>query len=231
MNASRFNDAMNAYSEALAIHKALQSPMISIALIMRANLGISRFAMAASRKLKWSCGTRSRNSVRWPGIPPPWLRPWATTERSLSVRGRHEDAITTLRSSVRMAVQFTGAASPLAVLNRLFLAEALMAAGQNDAADNARREYGARSRAKLGADHMMVLRTQLDQARLADVRSGHPRASCRRHRAADSRPCGRLARPPGRCSRRHSSRGVRRCSRCTESAEAGAAARGGVRIA
>jgi eukaryotic-like serine/threonine-protein kinase len=91
----------------------------------------------------------------------------------LTVRGRYEDAISTLRTSVKIAVQFTGASSPLSVLNRVFLAEALMAAGQNEAASQALDENLALGIPKLGAENLFVSRTRVAQARL-HVANGSP---------------------------------------------------------
>ena len=84
-----------------------------------------------------------------------------------SLRGRHTEAVSTLRNAVGMSVEFAGAASPVAVQNRIFLARALAGAGDLPAAVQLLTENFEMGRKQLGEQHVMVLRTSLEQARLA----------------------------------------------------------------
>jgi eukaryotic-like serine/threonine-protein kinase len=174
--ASRFNEGMDAYSAALEIHKALQSSEDLDALIMRANLSINaaRYGQidAAAHDLKDAFQKQQALS----GDSAAVASAMAYYGAVLSVRGQHDDALTTLRDSTRIATQFTGAASPLAVLNRLFLAEAEMAAGRNETAAKTLAQNLELARPKLGAEHLYVLRTQLAQARLATATGNASRA-------------------------------------------------------
>jgi hypothetical protein len=88
-----------------------------------------------------------------------------------SLRGRHDEAISVLRTAVSMASTFAGPASPVAVQNRLFLGEALDASGDTAAATAMLSENLALARKQLGDENLAVLRTRLAQARIA-VRGG-----------------------------------------------------------
>jgi hypothetical protein len=88
-----------------------------------------------------------------------------------SLRGRHDEAIAVLRTAVNMASTFAGPASPVAVQNRLFLGEALDAAGEKAAATTTLSENFALARKQLGDGNLAVLRTRLAQARMA-IRGG-----------------------------------------------------------
>jgi eukaryotic-like serine/threonine-protein kinase len=83
-----------------------------------------------------------------------------------SVRGRHDEALSILRTAVSMASTFAGPASPVAVQNRLFLAEALGASGETAAAAATLVENLALARKQLGDGNLAVLRTRLAQARI-----------------------------------------------------------------
>jgi eukaryotic-like serine/threonine-protein kinase len=84
----------------------------------------------------------------------------------LSMRGRHDEAISVLRTAVNMASTFAGPASPVAVQNRLFLAEALDRAGEKMSASAMLSENLALARKQLGDGNLAVLRTRLAQARM-----------------------------------------------------------------
>src|SRR5581483_944370 len=120
MNANRFNEALRAYTDALDIHQALQSAEDLDALIMRANTGIleARYGKLAEaeRELRTAFGKQQALSGDSAAVSSAMSYYGAV----LSARGRHEDAIAALRTSLKMAVQFTGPASPLAIQNRLF---------------------------------------------------------------------------------------------------------------
>jgi eukaryotic-like serine/threonine-protein kinase len=164
--ANRFNEAMDAWTEALTIHDSLQSSDDLEALIMRGNMGVSaarygqideaervlRDAFQKQQALSGDSATVAQCMAFYGGI--------------LSLRERHDEALKMLHDSIDMATQFTGVASPLSVQNRLFLAEAYMAAGQNDAAAKVLDEDLQLARRQLGAESLHALRIRLAQARL-----------------------------------------------------------------
>jgi hypothetical protein len=88
-----------------------------------------------------------------------------------STRGDHDEALSVLRTAVNMSTEFAGTASPVAVQNRLFLAEALDAAGETVAALALLRENLALATRQFGEGHALPLRIRLLQARIA-VRTG-----------------------------------------------------------
>jgi non-specific serine/threonine protein kinase/serine/threonine-protein kinase len=167
MHANHFNAALIAYRKALAIQDALQRTEDLDAQIMRANMGMLAFrygqvdeaetvlrdAFTKQRALAGDSAAVSA-SMGYYGV-------------ILGLRGKHDEAISVLRTAVNMASTFAGPASPVAVQNRLFLGEALDAAGEKAAAATTLNENLALARKQLGNEHLAVLRTRLAQARMA----------------------------------------------------------------
>jgi len=85
----------------------------------------------------------------------------------LTLRGHYKDAVDTLRNAVRMSIEFAGPASPVAVQNRMFLARALAGAAEPSEATRILTENVELARKQLGEANVLVLRTRLEQARLA----------------------------------------------------------------
>jgi tetratricopeptide (TPR) repeat protein len=177
MNASRFNEALSAYTEAIDIHKALNSAEDLDALIMRANRGVlaARYGRIADAESELRDSFEKQRALS--GDSAAVASAMGYYGQVLSSLGRHDDALGMLRASVKMAVQFTGAASPLSVLDRLFLSDALMAAGQNEAAAKELAENLRLGNEKFGADNLFVLRIRLGQARLALAKGEAARAA------------------------------------------------------
>jgi eukaryotic-like serine/threonine-protein kinase len=171
-SASRFDEAVTAYSEALDIHDALESGEDLDALIMRANMGITaaRYGQIGSAARDLRDAFEKQRALS--GDSAAVASAMSSYGWVLSVQGRHEEALKTLRDSTAMATKFTGPASPLTVMSRLSLADAQMAAGQNETAAKTFDENLGLARAKLGANSLFVLRTRLDQARFFTA-TGH----------------------------------------------------------
>jgi non-specific serine/threonine protein kinase/serine/threonine-protein kinase len=176
MNASRFNDAMNAYAEALSIHRALKTADDIDALIMRANKGIlaARYGRIEDAEIELRDAFGKQRALS--GDSAAVASAMGYYGAVLSARGKDAEAIATLRSSAKLATQFTGPASPLSVLNRMFLAEALMASGQNAEARRVLAENLGLATQKFGAEHLLVLRTRLAQVRLLHAEGDAARA-------------------------------------------------------
>ncbi len=172
MNANRFNEAMSAYSQALAIHEVLQRTDDLDALIMRANMGIlaCRYGRLDEAEGLLRNGFEKQRALS--GDSAAVSSAMGYYGSILNLRGKHGEAVATLLNSVHMASRFAGPASPVAVLNRLFLAEALASNGERDAAAKTLEENLDLGRQQLGEDNLFVLRTQLAQARL-DVAEGN----------------------------------------------------------
>lgn len=164
--ANRFNEAMDAWSHALAIHKALESSEDLEGLIMRGNVGVSAARYGQIDEAERVLRDAFEKQQALAGDSAAVAQQMAFYGAIMSLRGRHEDALQSLQSSLEMATQFTGPASPLSVQNRLFLAEAHMAAGQNDAASKLLQENLDLARKQMGPASLHALRVQLAQARV-----------------------------------------------------------------
>ena len=93
-----------------------------------------------------------------------------------TLRGRTDEAIATLRTAEQMAIKFAGIASPLCIQNRLFLTDALWAAGRRDEATALLAENLRRAQAQFGPNSIFALRAQTIEARFARERGAPERA-------------------------------------------------------
>ncbi|MEP7244098.1 MAG: serine/threonine-protein kinase [Gammaproteobacteria bacterium] len=176
MNANRFDEAMGAYAQALAIHAVLERSDDLDALIMRANMGILAYRYGRISEAEELLRNGFQRQQALSGDSAAVSASMGYYGALLTLRGQHDEALSTLRNSLRIATKFAGAASPVAVLNRLFLAEALAAAGQSEAAGTMLDQSLPLSRKQLGEDHLFVLRTQFAQAALIAARGDSLRA-------------------------------------------------------
>ena len=166
MHANHFNAALIAYRKALGIQDALQRTEDLDAQIMRANMGMLAFRYGQideAEALLRSAFTRQRALAGDSAAVSAAMGYYGTIR---SLRGRHDEAISVLHTAVSMASTFAGPASPVAVQNRLFLAEALDASGEKAAAASTLIENLALARKQLGDENLAVLRTRLAQARM-----------------------------------------------------------------
>jgi eukaryotic-like serine/threonine-protein kinase len=171
MNANRFNDALGAYGQALQIHSVLQRSNDLDALVMRGNMGVLSYRYGQLEAAAGLLLTAFTKQQELSGDSAAVASAMGYYGSILTLRERHIEAIETLREAVRMAIEFAGPASPVAVQNRLFLASALAGAGQQAAAAALLAENLELGRKQLGEESLFVLRTQLEQARLA-IESG-----------------------------------------------------------
>jgi non-specific serine/threonine protein kinase/serine/threonine-protein kinase len=171
MHANHFNAALIAYRKALAIQDALQRTEDLDAQIMRANMGMLAFRYGQiddAEQILRSAFTKQRALAGDSAAVAAAMGYYGAIR---SIRGRHDEAISILHTAVTMASTFAGPASPVAVQNRLFLAEALDAAGEKPAASAMLTENLALARKQLGEENLAVLRTRLAQLRMK-VRGG-----------------------------------------------------------
>jgi non-specific serine/threonine protein kinase/serine/threonine-protein kinase len=174
MHANHFNAALIAYRKALAIQDALQRTDGLDAQIMRGNTGMLAFRYGqidAAEPLLRDAFTKQRALAGDSAAVSAAMGYYGLIR---SLRGRHDEAIPVLRTAVNMASTFAGPASPVAVQNRLFLAEALDTSGEQAAAAEMLSENLALARKQLGDENLAVLRIRLAQARM-QIR-GHQRA-------------------------------------------------------
>ena len=171
MNANHFNAALIAYRKALAIQDALQRADDLDAQIMRANMGMLafRYGQIDEAEQLIRSGYARQRALAGDSAAVSAAMGYYGIIRSL--RGRHDEAEEVLRTSVSMAGEFAGTSSPVALQNRLFLAEALDAAGKQQEALALLEENRLLASNQLGEEHPLVLRTRLAQTRIA-IREG-----------------------------------------------------------
>jgi len=171
MTANHFNAALIAYRKALAIQDALQRGNDLDAQIMRGNMGMLAYRYGQvdeAEELLRSSYTRQRELA---GDSAAVSAAMGNYGQIRSTRGDHDEALSVLRSAVSMASEFAGPSSPVAVQNRLFLAEALDASGDTAAAWALLSQNLESATRQFGEDHLLPLRIRLVQARIA-VRTG-----------------------------------------------------------
>ncbi|MEJ0038521.1 MAG: protein kinase [Gammaproteobacteria bacterium] len=167
MHANHFNAALIAYRKALGIQDALQRTDDLDAQIMRANMGMLAFRYGQideAETLLRSAFTKQRALAGDSAAVSAAMGYYGVIR---NLRGRHDEAISVLRTAVSMASTFAGPASPVAVQNRLFLAEALASAGEKAEASATLSENFELARKQLGDGNLAVLRTRLAQAQIA----------------------------------------------------------------
>jgi non-specific serine/threonine protein kinase/serine/threonine-protein kinase len=167
MNANRFNDALIAYQQALEIHSVLERSDDLDALITRGNIGMLTYRYGRIDEAEGLLLMAYTQQQERSGDSAAVSAAMGYYGSILTLRGHDKDAVETLLTAVRMSTQFAGPASPVAVQNRLFLARALASAGDQPEASRVLAENLELARKQLGEQNLFVLRTRLEQARLA----------------------------------------------------------------
>jgi len=171
MHANHFNAALIAYRKALAIQDALQRADDLDAQIMRGNMGMLSYRYGQvdeAEQLLRASYTKQRALAGDSAAVSAAMGYYGIIR---SQRGQHDEAIAVLLTAVKMSTEFAGPASPVAIQNRMFLADALDAAGETRAAVTMLDENLALGRKQLGEQNLGVLRTRLSQVRIA-IRDG-----------------------------------------------------------
>jgi tetratricopeptide (TPR) repeat protein len=166
MNANRLQEATEALQKALSIHDALGTGDELSALVIRANVGalslrIGRLA-EAERELKH--GFEGQRALA--GDSASVAASMGQYGALKTALGYPEQALPILEQAERMAVKFTAPASALHLLNRVYLAEAHHAAGDEQRAADLITETLAMARKQFGPDHLYANRVQLSKSKL-----------------------------------------------------------------
>jgi tetratricopeptide (TPR) repeat protein len=166
MNANRLQEATEALQKALSIHDALGTGDELSALVIRANVGalslrIGRLA-DAERELKH--GFEGQRALA--GDSASVAASMGQYGALKTALGYPEQALPILEQAERMAVKFTAPASALHLLNRVYLAEAHHAAGDEQRAADLITETLAMARKQFGPDHLYANRVQLSKSKL-----------------------------------------------------------------
>jgi tetratricopeptide (TPR) repeat protein len=170
MNANRLQEATEALQQALAIHDALGTSDELSALVMRANVGALSLRMGrladAERELKH--GFEGQRALA--GDSASVAASMGQYGALKTALGHPEQALPLLEQAERMAAKFTAPASALHLLNRVFLAEALHAAGHQQRAADLITETLAMARKQFGPEHLYAHFVQLSKSRLLATR-------------------------------------------------------------
>jgi eukaryotic-like serine/threonine-protein kinase len=165
--ANRFDEALVAYRESLAIHQRLGRSEEIDALVMLGNTGalaLQTGRLAEAERILASAVQKQEANA---GESAALAAAMGRLGVALSARAEFAEALPVLRRAVAMAEQHAGPASPLSVQSRLFLADALASAGQRQPAELLLDQNLAVARERFGDEHLLTLRIQLSQSRLA----------------------------------------------------------------
>jgi tetratricopeptide (TPR) repeat protein/predicted Ser/Thr protein kinase len=175
-NANRPDDALKAYQRALAIHQALGSSEEVEALVTRANMGALALRSGRLAEAQPLLHTAYEKQRALSGDSAAVAAAMGLYGAARTAQGQYDDAIAVLQQAVDIGIRFTGESSPLAVQNRLFLADALRAGGRYDAAQTLYSTNLRLTQKQFGPAHIFVQRILLGQARLDHARGAEAKA-------------------------------------------------------
>jgi tetratricopeptide (TPR) repeat protein len=176
-NANRLDDALAAYRETTAIYEALGLADEVEAQVIRGNTGLLEFRTGHLREAEGLLKGASERERVLAGETAAVAAVMGLYGELLSVSGRGSQALPVARDAVDIATRSAGPASPVALQNGMFLADAQLAVGDFGAAlatltaghDAAVKQYGAANlftvRTELGLAHLQLLRGDAAQAR------------------------------------------------------------------
>ncbi len=165
--AGRYDEALAAYRESLAIHAHLGRSEEIDALIMLGNTGTLAFRTGRLREAEEVLGRAFAGQQTQGGDSASVAAAMGLWGAVATALGRAGEALPRLRQAVEMAETFAGAASPLALQDRLFLADALLSVGDLAEARRVIRESLAAAKGRYGETHLLTLRARLAAAHLA----------------------------------------------------------------
>jgi non-specific serine/threonine protein kinase/serine/threonine-protein kinase len=174
--AGRNEEALAAYREALGIHQRLGRGEEVDALILLANSGTLAYRTGRIREAEEILERAWRGQRATAGDSAAVAAAMGLWGAAATVRGRAAAAVAPLREAEAMAVRFAGEPSPLAIQDRIFLADALVATGEGtEAAGLLERALGL-AHERYGEAHLLTLRARLARARL-DLAAGRAAAA------------------------------------------------------
>jgi len=165
--ANRLDQALAAYHETTAIYRAIGLGDAIDAQIIMANTGTLELRsghLKAAEVLLKSSVERERSLA---GDSAAVAAAMGYYGKVLSITNRNEPAISVLREATALGERYAGAGSPLAIQNRLFLGEAQLAIGDQQAAGATLIAAHDAALAQYGAAHPLTLRSQLALSQLA----------------------------------------------------------------
>jgi len=164
--ANRLDEALDAYHKTLAIYEKLGLADELDALVILGNTGTLAFRTGRLHEAEKVLKTAIDKQRERAGDSAAVAAAMGLYGAALTARGQLREAVDLLQVATDMAVRFTGAASPLAIQDRLFLGEAHAAAGDLKTARRLAEENLAHARSRFGEGSLLTLRVKLALARL-----------------------------------------------------------------
>jgi eukaryotic-like serine/threonine-protein kinase len=165
---NRVPEALAAFNQALTIYAALGQSDELDALIMRGNTGTLAARYGQLAKAEQLLATAVAKERATSGDSAAVAAAMCYYGWVLSVYGRYDQALATLRQAVAMAERFTGADSPVTIRARGFLAETLWGAGQRDDAENLLKQTLAAAARTYGETGLLTLDLAVARVRFAE---------------------------------------------------------------
>jgi tetratricopeptide (TPR) repeat protein/tRNA A-37 threonylcarbamoyl transferase component Bud32 len=163
---NRLDEALAAYRTNLDIYRRLGQADDLDALVILGNTGTLALRTGHLREAEQILKSAVEKQRERAGDSAAVASAMGLYGSALTALGRPDEAIAVLQPAVEMAIRFTGATSPLVVQDRLFLADALGAAGQAAKARETALQTLAMARERFGEASVLTLRARLGQARL-----------------------------------------------------------------
>jgi len=164
---NRLDEALAAYHETTAIYRALGLGDGIEAQIVMANNGILELRLGHLKLAELLLKTAASRERSLAGDSAPLAAAMGYYGKVLSITNRNELAIGVLRQAAQVASRSAGPDSPLALQNRLFLAEVQLAIGDLTEANETLNAVRVAAAAQFGAADPLSLRTQVALAQLA----------------------------------------------------------------
>jgi len=164
--ANRLDEALAAYRETTSIYRKLGLGDGLDAQIILANTGTLELRLGDLRDAEALLKSAIERQRALAGDSAAVAAAMGYYGKLLTITNRTGPAIEILRQGVALGDQYAGASSPVALLNRLFLGEAQLTAGDGAAATVTLLAAHAAGLAQYGPAHPLTLRTQLALAQV-----------------------------------------------------------------
>ena len=164
--ANRLDEALNAYRANLDIYARLGQGDDLDALVILGNTGTLAFRVGRLREAEQILKTSFEKQRERAGDSAAVAASMGLYGATLTALGRTTEAIEVLQPAADMAQRFAGAASPVAIQDRLFLTEALTTRGDLARASDVAAQNLALALERFGASGILTLRVHLSHARI-----------------------------------------------------------------
>lgn len=170
--ANRLEEALAAYRETIDIYRAIGLADGLDAQIILANVGTLELRTGQIQAARDQLKSAIDHERELAGNSAAVAAAMGYYGRSLSMLNDNSRAVEVLREAVALAAQYAGATSPVSVQNRLFLADAQLAAGDLEGAHTTLSDVVQTTDKQYGPTHPLTLRAHLGYQRWS-LASGH----------------------------------------------------------